>query len=68
MKPATLALFVFLASFLIYIVAGFFLAGVINSNTITPSGNQTYPYEIAIAVAIIASIITGYVAWMFERE
>ena len=68
MKPATFGLFAFLASFLIYTVAGFFLVGVINSNSISPGGSQTYNYEIAFAVAIIGSIITGYVAWMFERE
>jgi hypothetical protein len=66
MKPATLGLFAFLASFMVYTVAGFLLAGVINSNSITPSANQTYPYEVAIAVALIGSIVTGYLAWIFE--
>jgi len=68
MKPATLGLFVFLVSFLIYSVIGIFLVGVINSNAIEPTVNQTYNYEIAIAGSAAASIITGYIAWMFERE
>jgi hypothetical protein len=67
MKPATLGLFTFLASLLIYSVIGIILAGILDSNSFGLV-NQVYNYELAIAIAIVASIATGYMAWMFEKD
>ena len=67
MKPATLGLFAFLASFIIYFFIGIFLVGLIRSNG-TVYSDPTTSYEIAFGVAVVASIVTGYLAWFFEEE
>lgn len=69
MKPATLALFTFLASLIIYSVLGIFLVGIINSNCFGAcnGNNYAYNYEIMTAIVVVASIVTGYLTYMFER-